>query len=386
LSGQSSTPDPAQDQQAQYPRFLLNSYIGVQIGYIDFPFSNAQVQPGFHAQTVQIPHLAPRVVLLGHEFNQYFSAQITEMRPVQWVNYLDVNGDQSHHFVWMNIAGLTGKARLPLGGKWGLFGEGGLGVVTRKGFLIGSSQVVNDASYATLLYGGGVDYRLNGNWTFLGGVTVAPGKAADQQPHTLFLSGGFNYTMRTAPAIAAGNSASTPEWPKNLIQAGYITNSVGYAINNFFEKGTVPIFWSGTIQVSSGFSINYRRNLFHARRWFALDWGADVSTWKSVKNGDRFYTAAVYPAFRFPLVRTNPVEAYLIYSLAGPSLITRTTIDGLQAGKTFTFQDFMGAGVFLGASRRVTAEVRIQHYSNGNLFPQNPGITIPLGFYLGTTF
>jgi hypothetical protein len=45
-----------------------------------------------------------------------------------------------------------------------------------------------------------------------------------------------------------------------------------------------------------------------------------------------------------------------------------------------------GAGVFLGRNRRVTAEVRIAHYSNGNLFPQNAGVTIPLGFYLGSTF
>jgi hypothetical protein len=77
---------------------------------------------------------------------------------------------------------------------------------------------------------------------------------------------------------------------------------------------------------------------------------------------------------------------YLDYSVAGPTLITRTSIDGEQTGKHFTFQDFMGAGVFLGRKRRIAAEVRIEHYSNGNLFPQNPGVTIPLGFYLGTSF
>ena len=72
--------------------------------------------------------------------------------------------------------------------------------------------------------------------------------------------------------------------------------------------------------------------------------------------------------------------------MAGPALITRTTIDGEAAGRAFTFQDFMSAGIFLGKKRRISAEVRIAHYSNGNLFPQNPGVTIPLGFYLGTSF
>jgi len=86
------------------------------------------------------------------------------------------------------------------------------------------------------------------------------------------------------------------------------------------------------------------------------------------------------------VVRTNPLEFYLSYSLAGPTLITRTIIDDEETGRRFTFQDFMNVGVFLGRTRRITAEVRITHYSNGNLFPQNPGVTIPLGFYLGSTF
>jgi len=387
MRGQPAAPDPAQDQPTQYPRFLLNSYVGVQLGYIDFPFSNSQVQPGFHAQSVQVPHFAARVFLIGHEFNQYFSAQISEMRPVEWVNYQNVNGDQTHHFVWMNVAGLTAKARRPLTRKWSVYAEGGLGVVTRKGFAINQSQVVNDSSYATILFGGGLDYFINDNWTLLTEVTAAPGHAADQQPHTLFLSGGFNYTMRRLPVIPAEvDSSGGPVWPKNMFQMGYITDALGYGVNDFVSKGAVPIFWPGTVQVASGLSINYRRNIFHARRFFALDWGADISSWKSKKNGERFYTASVYPVFRFPVLRTNPVELYFSYSLAGPALITRTNIDGQQAGKWFTFQDFMSAGVYLGRNRKVTAEVRIEHYSNGNLFPQNPGVTIPLGFYLGSTF
>jgi len=65
---------PAQDQPAQYPRFLSNTYVGVQLGYIDYPFSSSQVQPGFQAQSIRVSHLAARVFLIGHEFNQYFSA------------------------------------------------------------------------------------------------------------------------------------------------------------------------------------------------------------------------------------------------------------------------------------------------------------------------
>jgi len=378
---------PAQDQPAQYPRFLSNTYVGVQLGYIDYPFSSSQVQPGFQAQSIRVSHLAARVFLIGHEFNQYFSAQISDMRPVEWVEYRNVNGDQGRHSVWMNVAGLTAKARLPLTKTTSVYGEGGLGLVTRKGFAINGSPVVYDASYATFLFGGGLEHHLNDNWSLLTGITAVPGHSADQQPRTLFSSGGLNYTVRHLPAGQAGSdSADGPAWPKNMIQIGYVTDALGYCANDFVSKGAVPVFWTGSVQVAHGLSVDYRRNVFHTGRFFALDWGASVSSWQSRKADQRFYTAAIYPALRFVAVRTNPLELYFGYSLAGPALITRTSIDGEATGRAFTFQDFMSAGILLGRNRRITAEVRIAHYSNGNLFPQNPGVTIPLGFYLGTSF
>src|SRR5262249_30958305 len=122
------------------------------------------------------------------------------------------------------------------------------------------------------------------------------------------------------------------------------------------------------------------------RRFFALDWGATVSTLKSRKNGERLYAAAVYPVLRIPIVRSKPAEFYFSYSAAGPAFISRTRIDNQAVGRSFTFQDYMALGAYWGRKRRFAAEVRITHYSNGNLFPQNPGITVPLAFYLGSTF
>jgi hypothetical protein len=377
----------AQDQPAHYPRFLANSYIGVQLGYIDYRFTGSQVQPGFQAQSIRVPHLAARVLLIGHEFNKYFSAQISDMRPVEWVEYRNVNGDQGRHSVWMNVAGLTARSLLPLSATTSLYGEGGLGLVTRKGFAINGAPVVNDATYATLLFGGGLEYRINANWSLLTGMTAVPGRSADRQPRTVFFSGGFDYTVRHLPAVQADtDSADRPVWPKNVFQVGYVTDALGYGANDFVSKGAVPVFWTGSVEVAHGLSVNYQRNVLHTRRFFALDWGASISSWKSRKNDERFYTASVYPVLRFVALRTNPLELYLIYSMAGPALITRTLIDGEETGKRFTFQDFMGAGIFLGRTKRVSAEVRIAHYSNGNLFPQNLGVTIPLGFYLGTSF
>ena len=46
----------------------------------------------------------------------------------------------------------------------------------------------------------------------------------------------------------------------------------------------------------------------------------------------------------------------------------------------------MGIGVFAGKNRHLNASVKINHYSNGNIFTQNAGVKIPLTFSLGYAF
>jgi hypothetical protein len=83
---------PAEDNRTQYPPYLANSYFGVGFGYIDYPFSERQLEPGFHVESIRVPHAAGRVLLLGHQFNPYLAAQFVYIRPVEWVKYKDVNG------------------------------------------------------------------------------------------------------------------------------------------------------------------------------------------------------------------------------------------------------------------------------------------------------
>ena len=90
--------------------------------------------------------------------------------------------------------------------------------------------------------------------------------------------------------------------------------------------------------------------------------------------------------FRFTAVRTKPADLYFMYSVAGPTFISKTRIDGNETGRHFTFQDMMGMGVFAGKSRKLNAEINIGHYSNGNLFSENAGVKIPLTFNVGWAF
>lgn len=379
----------AEDTRTQYPAFLQKAYFEVGVGSIHYPFSARQLEPGFSVESVSTPHAAARVGLLGYRFNDHLAAQINYMRPVEWVRYKDINGYPARRTVWMNLAGFTLRGSLPLSRTLVLDAEAGPGLVTRKGFRTedGTATVIEDASFWTVFAGGGLRYKLSEGWELAANALYAPSHEATRQPHTLLLTGGFRYNMRPlSEERVAKNAASGHVFPRNLVQLGYATDNAGYGVNRVISQD-LHVFWGGLAQVRYGFTGHYQRNVFHTRRTFALDVGASVGQWKSRVNGESFTSLSAYPLFRFTLLRSKPLDFYLNYSLAGPTMLSRAPlIDGYETGRRFTFQDFMGAGFFVGKSRRVNAEVRIGHYSNGNLFPENDGVSIPLTFNLGYTF
>jgi hypothetical protein len=376
----------AQDNRTQYPKLLANAYFSLNVGHINYPFTNKNLEPGYQAESIKIPHLAVKLLLFGYKFNESLSAQITYMRPVNWVEYQNINGDNTSRSMYMNIGGLTLKSQLPVTNKFSVYGEAGLGIITRNGFEIDDKPVIKDASYATVLSGAGLEYHINKKWDLLAGATYAPSSASAKQPHILFLSGGFRYNMSPLSAEKVAANANTGYiFPHHLLQVGYTTNAPGYGVNTFFGK-KAHIFWEGDSEVESGWSVRYQRNVFHTRKVFALDIGTSFSYWKSKENKEDFYTLSLYPLLRFTALRTKPMDVYLFYSVAGPTYISRVMIDGENTGKHFTFQDFMGLGSFFGKNRNLNAEININHYSNGNIFPNNGGVKVPLTFMLGYTF
>lgn len=376
----------SQDKRTQYPAFLKNSYFSVNVGYINYPFSNQQMEPGFHVSSIHIPHVAARVILFGHQFSRYLSAQVSYMRPVKYAEFINVNDDQSVHHVWMHYGSLTLRPQLPLSNRFFLFGEAGLAIVTRRGFSIKNETAVKSTSYGSILYGGGLQYRLNEKWDINAGVSYMPSSQNENQPHTVYASAGFRYTMRPLPEEKVARNANAEYiFPANLIQVGYATSSSGYGVNNFVSK-KVPIFWGGSVEVKQGLALRYQHNVFHTRKVFALDLGTSLSWWQTAKQKESFYAISVYPVFRFNVLRTHAADLYLNYSVAGPSYISKLKLDSLQTGRHFTFQDFMGVGIYTGRKRNINAEISINHYSNGNIFTENAGVKIPLTFTLGYAF
>ena len=375
----------AQDSRTQYPAFLANSFFSVGVGGMDYEFSSRQLAPGFSAATVRTPHPAARIGLFGHEFNKYISAQASYMRPGSFVAYQDVNGDKTVHHVWMAVGAVTMKARLPITSRLGVYGEGGLGITSRHGFSFPHATVVPDLHYASAIAGGGVDYRVNDTWDLVAGTLVAPGRVAAQESPTFMTSFGFQYTMRRLPPERVeANAQSGFQFPANIVQLETST-AFGYGVNRFFAK-SVPVFWDGNVRVDRGEAVHVVHDLFHTRRVFAFDVGASGSAWRSQARGTPFYTLSVYPQFRFTFLHTRPADIWAVYSVAGPTFISRASIDGESLGSRFTFQDFMGIGTFVGTARRVSLGVKIDHYSNGNMFTQNAAVTVPLTFDVGYAF
>jgi len=391
----------AQDERAQLPLALRNAYFGVSVGSINYDFGAMSFLPhtGYVFSNVVVKHPAVRLVLYGYEFDKYLSAQLTYMRPVYWVSYYydqnnggEVKRDRSS--VWMNVGGLTLRPQLPITNRISLNGEVGLGIVTRHGFNAqDGTPIVTGMSYPTVLLGGGVNYHLTDNWRLMVSGVYAPKNSSDHQPATTFLSAGFNYKLtKTSDSKIEKASKTGYINPKQWLQIGYSNNFMGYGINNSLEK--VSLFWGGDAEVFQGLSLNYHRNIFHTAKLFALDWGISGSVWQSKGVGsglsnpakETFFTLSVFPEFRFNFLHTKPVDAYFYYSVAGPSYISKVIIDGVETGEHFTFQDTMGAGMFFGEKRNLNAEFKIGHYSNGNIFPLNGAVKIPLSLNIGYAF
>jgi hypothetical protein len=376
----------SQDNRAQYPRFLKNSYFNFNFGYINFPFSSKQLEPGYQSESITNHHFGMRLIFFGHQFNKNLAGQVSYMKPLQYVIYNNVNGDKEKHSVWMHSGTLSLKGQVPVLKKVSAYGEAGLAIFSRRGFKINDAFAVKDFSYSTILLGAGLEYHLHPKWGVLANFNYAPGNSGNKQPHEVFYSAGLKYNLTPIPEeIVKRNANSGYIFPENILQLGYSTNALGYGANNFLSK-KVAIFWGGGIEIEKGFTLRYQKNIFHTRKVFSFDAGISAGYWQSKEKKEDVYTFSIFPTLRFTAIRSKPADIYLFYSVAGPSYISKTVVDEKDSGKHFTFQDFMGFGGFLGDQKKMNAEISINHYSNGNIFVYNRGFKIPLTFTVGYSF
>ncbi|MEH6408605.1 MAG: acyloxyacyl hydrolase, partial [Leeuwenhoekiella sp.] len=313
-------------------------------------------------------------------------AQLSVMRPAAWASYNKLDIDGRDHTVWTNIWAITAKKNFTLDKKFKLYFEGGISNVARHGFTAKKKEIVDDAQYLYPLFGSGLVYKLSHKWDASINATYSPPRDKVNQPATTFIAAGITYNLRELDQEVIERNSNTPYFfPKHILQVGYSSDEAGFDINRQFSGGlktSIPIFWNGDIFVKNGLFINYQRNIFHTLKSFSFDWGASVGFYET-QNNESFYTLSVFPVVRWWFLRTKPLDVYFNYSLIGPAYISKSVLDGVDSGEEATFQDFMGIGFLLGKERHINIDLRIGHYSNGNIFNDNHGVAVPLMLSFG---
>lgn len=376
--------------------FLSNFYYSVNFGGIFYPFTNDNLVDGYKTDTFSKNYFSGKIGF-GYKFKEDLALQFGVIRPASWFKYNNINNIGYERSVWINAWYLTLKKNINLTKKLSFFGEAGVANVTRVGFSINDEVIYSDAHFGSFIYGLGFNYKLNERWRLNLNGTFIPKRPSENQPSISQITFGFDYHIQKIPEKLAEEYANDTRYffPKNILQFSYGNSGIGFGVNRFFgmslkvgnfESFGIPVFWVGEVKTAQAISITYQRLAFRTQKLFSLDWGVSITYFNTEATNENVFAFSIFPSMRFYLLRKNKFDLYANYSVIGPTFLTKKNIDNLNTGPKTTFQDTMGLGVFFGKQRSYNAELRIMHYSNGNIFPQNSGVAVPIQFTLGKTF
>ena len=381
--------------KAQTSSFLSKSYFSTNFGGILYPFSNDNLIEGYETNTFSKNYLSGRL-LLGYKITPDLALQFGTLRPVSWFKYDDINGIGYFRSVWINAWSLSLKRNIKLHKKLSIFGELGIANVTRVGFSINDKIIYPDAHFASLIYGFGFNYKLNKKWRLNLNGTFLPKSIKENQPSISQITFGFEYHInKLKESQVEKHENNSYFFPKNTIQVSYGNSKIGFGTNRFFgmslkvgdfESFGIPIFWVGAVKAAHSFSITYQRLAYRTEKKFSLDWGVSITAFQTEATKENVLAFSIFPTMRFYLMRRKHFDMYANYAAIGPTILNTKNLDKLNTGPKITYQDTMGLGVFFGEKRFYNAELRIMHYSNGNIFPQNSGVAIAIQFTIGKTF
>jgi len=187
-------------------------------------------------------------------------------------------------------------------------------------------------------------------------------------------------------AYCASASAPEPEpapvpqnhFSKNIVSLGFYQDSLDPKIT----RPPRPIIWTATAKVDHGMTFLYERNIFHTKKYLSINVGTSGSWWQRQKQS--IFALSGFLTFRIWPFHTQYFSPYILYSVAGPTLLSRDHLNGIDLGGHFTWQDFFGVGAQIGNNGYI--EAKLQHYSNGDVLAVNPGFDVPIVIALGYGF
>ena len=125
----------------------------------------------------------------------------------------------------------------------------------------------------------------------------------------------------------------------------------------------------------------YHRLVFNTAKYFSVHAGGSFGRFEF--RSAELYTLSVFLELRLWFFHNRYATPYFLYSLAGPTIMSRDTLPGYTLGKEFIFQDYIGFGVQFGKEKTFNLDFKIVHYSNGNIFADNAGLDAPFVLSIG---
>lgn len=384
------------NSKIQPSKFLENFYYSINFGGIFYPFSNDNLIEGYKSDTFSRNWFSGKLGF-GYKIKENLALQFGVIRPAAWFKYDNINNIGYERTVWVNAWYLSLKKNINLHKKLSVYGELGAANVTRVGFSIDDQIIYPDAHFGSLFYGFGFNYKLNERWRLALNGTFMPKSVKNNQPSISQTSFGFEYHIQKVDSKLALEYENDKRYffPDNILQISYGSSEIGFGANKFFsmnlkvgnfESFGIPVFWLGTVRAKHSFSVTYQRLAFRTQKLFSLDWGVSATAFQTEATNENVLAFSIFPTMRFYLMRRKGFDMYTNYSVIGPTYLTKSNIDNLETGPKTTYQDTMGLGMFFGEKRNYNVELRIIHYSNGNIFVNNSGVAIPIQFTIGKTF
>ncbi|PZD79207.1 acyloxyacyl hydrolase [Mesonia sp. K7] len=368
---------------------LRNFYVCANLGLINYNYGEEILPENTYVESITAKNTFGGRFAFGFRLGENYRAQFSVMRPAAWTSYNNVDHTEWNKTVWTNIWAISALRDFRISDKWDLFFEAGISNVTRVGFSIDDREYVESLHYIYPIGGAGVAYHLSDKFDLTLNATYSPPKSSDNQPSTYLIAAGMNFYVPTLSEEKKQAVLESPYYfPKNQLLFGYSSDFMGFNINRQFSSGlqtSIPMFWLGDVYAENGFWLSYQRTVFQTKKTFSLELGTSFSYYNT-RGGDDFWALSVYPNVKWWFLRTQPVDFYFNYSLIGPTYLSDATLDGIDTGEKATFQDFMGLGMIFGDERAYQLDFKIAHYSNGNIFTENPGVAIPLTIGFGYSF
>ena len=142
-----------------------------------------------------------------------------------------------------------------------------------------------------------------------------------------------------------------------------------------------PLMWNARLKVDRSLIIGYEKSIYTSNQFFSLYAGVSSGLMKTIHPVmDDVYVLSSYLLARFYLINRPSFKTYILYSPAGPSMLSKNQFATTGFSNLFVFQNQFGIGWELDKNAKIGCFLKMYHYSNGDLFPVNGGIDIPLVF------